>query len=242
MQERELEICVETLQGCEVAVEGGADRIELCAALSEGGVTPSHGLIRAAVIASPLPVHVLIRPRSGNFVYSADEFQVMCADVEDAVELGAAGLVLGLLTRAGEVDRVRTAELVGRAGDRPVTFHRAFDQTQDLFTGLEALIDLGCSRILTSGGRQSVMGGFDTLRALTARAAGRIRIAAGGGVTLQNAVHLTGIKGLDLHASLRAKSPAAAVAGDPLWSDTGVPDAVSAEAVRALGNIVHAPR
>ena len=112
MLRREFELCAETLQACEAAAAGGADRIELCAALGEGGVTPSRGLIRAVVAATALPVHVLVRPRAGGFVYSDAEFAVICADVEDALSLGAAGVVVGMLTASLAVDVARTREVV----------------------------------------------------------------------------------------------------------------------------------
>ncbi len=234
---RELEICVETLQACGAAGEGGADRVELCAALGEGGVTPSRGMLRAAVASSAVPVHALLRPRAGDFVYSAAEFGVMCADLEDALEAGAAGVVLGLLTAVGEIDRVRTAELVRRAQGRPVTFHRAFDHTRDLGASLEVLVDVGCARVLTSGGRPTVMEGFGVLEGLAARAAGRLRVAAGGGVRLENARELLRIAGLDLHASLLGRREGS---GDPLWAEEGAGRVLSVASVRTLGGWVRA--
>ena len=111
--QREFELCAETLQACEAAELGGADRIELCAALSEGGVSPSRGFLKAALSTVKTPVHVLIRPRSGDFVFTENEFRAMCDDVEDAVGLGAAGIVVGLLTAGGAVDAEHLAQLVG---------------------------------------------------------------------------------------------------------------------------------
>lgn len=232
---RELEICVETLQACHAAVEGGADRIELCAALSEGGVTPGKGFLREALAAVALPVHMLIRPRSGHFFYTPAEFRMICADIEVAIEAGAAGIVVGMLTQDRQVDMTRMVEVVRRAEGRAVTFHRAFDQACDLAKSLEVLLELGCSRVLTSGGRPTVTEGFDSLAMLAGQAAGRIRIAAGGGVTLGNAAELMSIQGLDLHASLRPKT--AAAGGDPLWH--APVSHVSVDAVRALSHIVH---
>ncbi len=234
---RELELCVETLQGCEAARDGGVDRIELCAALSEGGVTPSRGFLRAALEDSSVPVHALMRPRSGNFVYSAAEFRGLCADVEDALVSGAAGIVFGVVTADRRIDRTRTKELIRLAAGRSVTFHRGFDRTANLFDALESLIDLGCDRILTSGGRPTVSEGYETLAALVQRARGRIRIAAGGGVTLLNASRLMQIDGLDLHASLRPKA-IAVDAMDPLWKEEDA-SRISADAVRTLREIVH---
>lgn len=236
MQNRELEICVETLQACHAASLGGADRIELCAALGEGGVTPSRGFLGAALTLSEVPVHTLIRPRAGDFLYSGKEFEVMLADVDDALAAGCAGIVIGLLTPEREIDHARTASLIRRAHGSPVTFHRAFDHTVDLCRSLEILIDLGCSRVLTSGGKLNVIEGRETLSALSLQAAGRLRIAAGGGVTLGNASHFVDILGLDLHASLRS-AKVASQASDPLWK---VPAAeLSVQAVQALSAIVH---
>jgi copper homeostasis protein len=233
---RELELCVETLQACEAAAEGGADRIELCAALSEGGVTPGVGFLREALATVALPIHVLIRPRSGNFIYSDAEFRMVCTDIETALAAGASGIVVGMLTTGREVDRARMAEVVERAEGKPVTFHRAFDHTGDLPTSLDILIGLGCSRVLTSGGKPTVTEGRDSLVQLTAQAAGRIRIAAGGGVTLKNAPQLIAIAGLDLHASLRSKVTPAI--GDVLWQPTA--GNISVDAVRTLSSMVHA--
>jgi copper homeostasis protein len=231
-----LEICVETLQACQAAAEGGADRIELCAALSEGGVTPSRGFLQEALAAVPIPIHVLIRPRSGDFLYSPAEFRMLCADVDDALASGAAGVVLGVLTPDHAIDQPRTAELIRRSEGRSVTFHRAFDRVTDQSESLRILIDLGCNRILTSGGKPTVTEGRESLAMLTEQAAGRIRIAAGGGVTLENARGLTEIAGLDLHASLRPK--AAAFAGDVLWQASA--GNISVDAVRTLSGIAHA--
>ena len=129
---RELEICAETLQACAAAELGGADRIELCSGLSEGGITPSHGFIRAALAHCKLPIHILLRPRAVNFVYSEPEFSLMCEDLEHAASLNVAGFVAGCLNDDGKVDELRLRTLVHLAGERPVTFHRAFDHTPDL--------------------------------------------------------------------------------------------------------------
>ncbi len=231
----ELEICVETVQACVAARDGGADRVELCAALSEGGLTPSHGLIVAAVAVGP-PVHVLLRPRAGGFAYTAGEFAVIAADLRHALDLGAAGVVTGVLNGDGTVDGDRTRTLVRLAGGRPVTFHRAVDQTPDLGAALEAVIAAGCDRVLTSGGRPTVTEGAADLARLVDRAAGRVRVAAGGGVTAATAPALRRVAGLDLHASLRGtvvRGP-----GDPLWQDAGLVE-LTVRAVAELAQIAH---
>jgi copper homeostasis protein len=234
--QREFELCAETLEACEAAEIGGAGRIELCAALNEGGVSPSRGFLRAALARVTLPVHVLVRPRTGNFVYTRDEFKAMCDDIGDAVGLGAAGIVIGLLTPERDVDAERVAQLSELAAGRPVTFHRAVDHSRDLAQSLETLIGLGCSRVLTSGGAPAVMEGRASLVRLCRQAAGRIRIAAGGGVTLKNAPSLLAIPGLDLHGSLR--STPETVPGDALWAPQPVP--VRADDVRQMVEMVRA--
>lgn len=234
--QRELEICAETLQACEAANAGGADRIELCAALSEGGVTAGVGFLREAIAASSIPVHALVRPRSGNFVYSATEFRMACADAEMAFSLGATGIVVGTLTADGSIDTAQTAELIRIANGRPVTFHRAFDLARDLHESLRVIIDLGCSRVLTSGGQPNVMEGLEMLLELTQISAGWIRIAAGGGVSLQNAPLLAKVPGLDLHGSFRRK-PHAADVRDVLWQQGEA--RVEVEDVRVVAELVH---
>lgn len=199
----QLEICAETLQACAAAREGGADRIELCSDLAEGGVTPSHGLIRRAMLESKLPVHVMLRPRAGNFTYSAAEFDVICSDLEHAAQLGAAGVVCGVLRQDNTVDEERTAKLVKLAGPLELTFHRAFDCAPDLAQALESVIACGCGRVLTSGGKPSAGEGEGTLAALSKQAQGRIRIAAGAGITVQIAARLLARMRVDLHTSLR---------------------------------------
>jgi copper homeostasis protein len=233
---REFELCAETLQACEAAEQGGADRIELCAALSEGGVSPSRGFVKAALARVKTPIHVLVRPRSGGFIFTKEEFLAMCDDMEDALALGVSGFVVGLLTAEGAVDAERVARLIELAAGRSVTFHRAMDRARDLPQSLETVIALGCSRVLTSGGEPTVTEGRASLERLCAQSAGRIRIAAGGGVTLANAASLLEIPGLDLHGSLR--SGAVAFHGDALWAPSS--GSVHPEDVRRMTTMVHA--
>jgi len=205
MRTSRLEICAETLQACIAAREGGADRIELCSGLSEDGLTPSHGLIREAMRRSNLPVHVMLRPRAGHFVYSDAEFDVICSDLEHAGHLGAAGVVCGILRESNSVDTERMSKLVKFAGAMEVTFHRAFDQTPDPSRALEDVIACGCGRLLSSGAKPSVGEGESALAALVEQARGRIRIAAGGGITIRVATSLLGRTRVDLHTSLRRR-------------------------------------
>jgi copper homeostasis protein len=197
------ELCAETMDACLAARDGGAQRIELCSGLSEGGLTPGHGFVREAVRQSGLPVHVLVRPRGGGYVYSADEVAVMAADIAHIKTLGAAGVVLGLLQKDGSVDVATTRELVELAQPMEVTFHRAFDSTPSLEAALEQVIAAGCKRVLTSGGHRDVVQGAFVLAALVEQAAGRIDIAVGGGLRLQNAAVLARATGAThFHGSL----------------------------------------
>jgi copper homeostasis protein len=234
--QRQFELCAETLEACEAAEAGGADRIELCAGLGEGGVSPSRGFLKAALLRVKTPVHVLVRPRAGGFVFTEHEFQAMCNDMDDGLDLAAAGFVVGLMTAEGAVDADRVERLVERAAGRPITFHRAIDRARDLPLALEMVIALGCSRVLTSGGKPTVTQGRHSLEQLCAQAAGRIRIAAGGGVTLANASSLLEIAGLDLHGSLRSR--VTKCEDDVLW--TSPSEEVSAHDVRRMTALVHA--
>jgi copper homeostasis protein len=184
------ELCAETMQACIAARDGGADRIELCSALSEDGLTPSHGLLHQAIVQSGLPVHGLVRPRNGNFVYSAAEIAVMEQDILHMRQLGAAGIALGLLKSDGVVDVDATRRLVQLARPLKVTFHRAFDVTPSLEDALEDVIAAGCDRLLTSGGRSDALQGADVLARLVLQAGERIEVAIGGGLRLANAAEV----------------------------------------------------
>lgn len=204
MRKMIFELCAETMDACVAARDGGADRIELCSALSEGGITPSHGLVREAVQASGLPVHTLIRPRGGNYLYSEAEIAVMAEDILHMRSLGVAGVVLGLLRADNTVDVETTKNFVQLARPMEVTFHRAFDDTPSLEQALEDVIATGCTRVLTSGGCENVMQGADQLAKLVAQAAGRIDVAVGGGLRLDNAAALATRTGAThFHGSLR---------------------------------------
>ena len=236
---RLLEICAETPQACLAAGEGGADRLELCSALVVGGLTPSHGLIREAMETAQVPVYVLLRPRGGDFLYSEQEFRVICRDLENAGALGAAGFVAGMLLEDGSPDVPRMSRLVAMAGSLEVTFHRAFDRAANRSASLEKVIDTGCRRLLTSGGAPSAPEGLDELTRLCRQAKDRIRIAAGGGVNLQTAGAILNAAAVDLHASLRTGPAGAPGAGDPLWHDAAHPAHLHKERVRELADLVH---
>jgi len=180
------EICIDSVHSAIQAEQGGAERIELCSALSEGGITPSHGLIHSILNKVSLQVFVIIRPRGGDFFYNSSEFQVMLADIHTARELGCAGVVLGLLTEDGQVDVDRTRICVEAAGPLPVTFHRAFDLVANQPIALEHVVEAGAARILTSGGRVSALDGALQLASLQQQSAGRVCILAGGGIRQSN--------------------------------------------------------
>ena len=183
----ELEICLDSVASCIAAQEGGADRVELCDNLFEGGTTPSAGTIRVARERIGIELAVMVRPRGGDFLYSEDEVQIMENDIDTAIELGADTVVFGLLQADGQIDHDNTSRLMERVNGRcKVTFHRAFDVSRDLDEALEALIGLGVDRILTSGGEPSVLEGSDVLADLVRKSAGKVMIMAGCGINLRN--------------------------------------------------------
>lgn len=202
-----IEVCAYSFESCLTAQQAGADRIELCGGLSEGGTTPSAGLIQLARQHLSIQLFVMIRPRGGDFLYSDTELEVMRADIAVAKSLGADGVVLGILQADGTIDEERTKELVALAHPMPVAFHRAFDVSRDPAEALEAVIRTGAIRILTSGQHPSAEEGLSVLRQLTEQAAGRIEIMAGVGVSGRNA-NLFTQTGLDaLHLSGKSNQP-----------------------------------
>lgn len=181
-----VEICVDSVESALEAQSGGADRVELCDNLMEGGTTPSAGAIEIARKLLDLKLHVIIRPRGGDFLYSEIEFEIMKRDVIAAKSLGVEGVVIGLLTAEGEIDKIRTAELIELAKPLSVTFHRAFDVSSNAFAALEDLIALGIDRVLTSGQEATAVEGLETIAELVRRADGRIEIMACGNLNERN--------------------------------------------------------
>ncbi|MGH7612960.1 MAG: copper homeostasis protein CutC [Gemmatimonadales bacterium] len=205
-----LEACVDSVESALAAQAGGADRVELCDDLLEGGTTPSAGTIELCHERLRIPLHVLIRPRGGDFVYSGVELEVMQRDIALTGRLGAHGVVFGALQPDGAVDVDRTRALLGVARPMTVTFHRAFDFTPDADEALDALIALGVDRVLTSGQAPSAKEGTHTLTRLVTRAAGRIGILACGSVSEENIAEitrLTGVREVHVRATALLESP-----------------------------------
>jgi copper homeostasis protein len=180
------EVCVESFQEAVLAEAAGASRIELCDNLSCGGTTPSYGTIRKTIDKLHIPVMVIIRPRGGDFVYTKDEFEIMHDDIRICRELGAAGVVFGLLNRDNTIDIERTSELVNIAHPLLITFHKAIDLTHDILLSVNQLKTIGIDRILSSGGRNTAIEGFKTLQRMIEIAGDRIKIVVAGKVTWGN--------------------------------------------------------
>ncbi|MFD1062355.1 copper homeostasis protein CutC [Winogradskyella litorisediminis] len=196
-----LEVCANSYQSAKNAQDAGAHRVELCQELSIGGITPSYGLIKQVIENLKIKTFVLIRPRSGNFVYSEEEFQIMKNDIQLCKDLGCYGIVSGVLNSDGTIDVKRTKELVELSKPLPFTFHRAFDEVKNPIETLEQLIDLGVERVLTSGQKKAAQEGLDLLRQLNEIADGRITILAGGGIYASNASKFKAIGLQEIHAS-----------------------------------------
>ena len=231
-----LEIAANSLASALAAQEGGADRIELCGALEVGGLTPSHGLIALVRERVKIPIYVLIRPRAGDFVYVETEFETMLRDIEACVALGCDGVVIGALDVEGGVDSRNCRELIRVAGKLGVTFHRAIDVSRDPLEALEAIIALGCERVLTSGGRANALDGVATIRAMAARGGNRLRVMAGAGVTSGNVARLRIASGAaEFHASARTQLPSRSrLDTDPALGMSGGEMRTDVREVRAL--------
>ena len=179
------EVCCGNIDDVKRAIDSKADRVELCEELNVGGVTPSHELIKEA-IQTGIPVNVLIRPRGGDFIYTEAEVRQMLADIDYCKQQGANAVVIGALTKEGDIDTHTCQRLIQAARPLNVTFHRAFDECKDAMKALEDIIRLGCTRILTSGQAPTAPEGVDMLTRLVQQANGRIIILAGSGVTPEN--------------------------------------------------------
>jgi copper homeostasis protein len=197
-----VEVCAFTIESCKNAEKAGANRIELCGGLYEGGTTPSAGLIRFVKKQINLELFAMIRPRGGDFLYSESEINVMKEDIKMAKSLGADGIVLGILKKNGEVNLPATKEMVELAYPMKITFHRAIDVTPNPYEALETIIESGCARILTSGQQNKAIDGLKIIEELVIKSENRIEIMAGAAVNADNAnyflekgvnaLHLTG--------------------------------------------------
>ena len=197
------ELCAYSVEACRVAARLGVNRVELCASPAEGGVTPSVATIEQVAAIEGLDLSVMIRPRGGDFLYSDEEFSTMLRDIHYAREAGATGVVFGILTADGKVDVQRTRQLVEASHGMETTFHRAVDMTEDYEAAVEAVIEAGCDRILTSGGYDKAIDGIDNVRRAVEISRGRIEIMAGSGVVAANAEPLKNV-GVDaLHFSAK---------------------------------------
>lgn len=205
MENYQFEVCANSVESCLAAQAGGAHRVELCAGIPEGGTTPSHGdILIARESLEQTKLHVIIRPRGGDFLYSPIEQRIMLKDIDNARRLGVDGVVFGCLTAEGEVDILLMEQLMEAAGDTPVTFHRAFDVCRNPQKALEEIIGLGCSRILTSGQQPTAELGIPLLRELQQQAAGRITLLAGCGVNETNIARIANETGIrEFHFSAR---------------------------------------
>lgn len=244
-----LEICVESVEHAVAAERGGAHRIELCSDLSSGGITPSAGLMQTARRYVRVPIHVLIRPRAGDFCYSDHELEIMRKDILAAKQFGMDGGVLGMLHESNRVDVERTKALVEFAHPLPVTFHRAFDASENLEASLEEVIQTGASRILTSGGQPRATDGLSTLTRLVQAARGRILLMPCGGINSENVVRIVRTTlAQEIHTSVGTSHPGSTgnvgslshgndAAGSSL--ESALFEQKVAKLVSLLGNISH---
>jgi copper homeostasis protein len=204
-----LEVCVDSPKGLAAAIEGGANRIELCSALELGGLTPVAGLMKIAA-AAPIPVYAMIRPHAGAFIFDAADEIAMMADIDAVRTFGLAGVVIGANRVDGTLDMPLIHRLKAHAAGLGSTLHRAFDLVPDADVALEQAVELGCERILTSGCTPKAMDGLDTLRRISAKAAGRISIMPGSGVRPSNAAEILKVtRASEIHGS--CSSPAASI-------------------------------
>lgn len=204
----QLEICIDSVESAIAAERGGADRVELCSDLLEGGITPSAGLIATVRRSIRIGVFMMIRPRGSDFCYTDAEFAVMQEDIRRARDLGADGVVLGVLNEDATVDVARTAVLVRLADPLPVTFHRAIDMTPDPVSAIEAVIETGARRVLTSGGAAKVTEALDTVARMVAATGGRVSLMPASGInpkTIATVAAATGAS--EFHAALRTEFP-----------------------------------
>jgi copper homeostasis protein len=238
-----IEIATTDFTTTKSAVDGGADRIELCAALTDGGTTASFGTIKKCREAFGVQLFPIIRTRGGDFLYTDEEFEIMLNDVKLCKDLGCDGVVIGLLNKNGEIDIKRTSKLIELAYPLEVTFHRAFDRCKDPFEALEQLIEIGCQRILTSGQQPAAPQGIDLITQLIKIADERITIMPGSGIRKENIRELAQKAGAsEFHSSLRGKQKSqmeflhSSFTGN---ADSYTNPAIDPEEVKALRNALY---
>ena len=251
MSEPVLEVAANSVASALAAQAGGAVRVELCAALELGGLTPSHAAIAIAQERLGIPVHVLIRPRAGDFVFDDSECEVMRRDIGICKSLGCAGVVMGVLTVEADVDVPRCRALMDAARGISVTFHRAFDFTRDPARALDIIMALGCDRLLTSGQAADAMAGAPLIRKLIVRAEDRITIMPGGGITAQNILAIAEATGAhEFHASAKMRVPtcmhrpipAPGDMGDAHWQTDATEVRARVDVLRTLSSSAHPSR
>lgn len=226
----QIEVVSYSLDGCLAAQEAGADRVELCSGYNEGGITPSIGLIMAALEALKIDIAVMIRPRGGDFCYTESELNIMKFDIAIAKQVGVKTIVTGVLSPDGTVNKKAMEQLMEAASGMKVVFHRAFDMTRNHAEALEDLIQLGCCRVLTSGGSQSALAGLEILKNMAVQGQGRIEVMAGSGINSQNvglfmnkgfsALHLSGIDIID--GRMKFKNSNVRMTGIPLINEYSI--------------------
>ncbi|HTN45058.1 MAG TPA: copper homeostasis protein CutC [Flavipsychrobacter sp.] len=235
-----IEIATSDYATTAAAVKGGADRIELCANLAEGGTTPPYGTLVQCREDFAVQLYPIIRPRGGDFLYTDEEFACMMKDIEMCKHLGCDGVVIGILSSNGDIDIPRNARLVELAYPLRVTFHRAFDRCREPFEALEQLVQLGCERILTSGLQPLVTDGIELISQLNATAGDRIIIMPGSGIRKENIKTVEAVtKCREFHASLRSTIPSAMNYKNPYFRDSKesyTNNFIDSEAVKALRN------
>lgn len=242
MNGKRLEVAANSVASACAAQAGGAARVELCAALALGGLTPSHASIALARERLDIALYVLIRPRPGDFVFHATEVETMRRDIATCVALGCDGVVIGALDAAGAVDRSVCADLLEAAAGLGVTFHRAFDVARDREQALEDIIALGCERVLTSGGQADAMHGAQAIAALVEQAGERLTVMPGAGITHHNIATLARATGArEFHASAKrqraSRQPARSALMDMCGGEICTDEAEVRALVTALGNL-----
>lgn len=236
-----VEIVCCSAEDCRIATGAGAHRIELCGGLEVGGMTPSYGMIRAAVRATTLPIMVMIRPRGGGFDYTPDEFDTMLFDIEIARQEGAAGVVFGVLNSHGEIDRARLGELVAHAHELETMHHRAFDVVPEPWSAFEQIIEAGVTRLLTSGRKNTAWEGRELLTELHQRAAGRIEINPAGHIRAENARAIAEATGIPrIHLAPFEEVGEDSCSANPEISFSGVNPAPDGTRTRISGHDVKA--